>query len=592
MNDNPTSDSSKNVTNERALNNKLMELRALFEFSQILNSSLRLKSILDNMLLTPMGKMMISKGIILLNQGQDIYQVETCKGLPLNLINRQVHVAESFHSPVFVHDIDNGSADWHHFFKNLSIEILLPITSNRQNLGLIGLGKKITGTDYSESELDFLNSISNIAAASVENGLMFHELNTVNRQLDKKIQELNTLFEIGKELNSTLDVDKIINLLVYTVMGEMVVNRVAIFLKNEDKFEFRLSRGLENAEINPANLIGPELQERLMTTVAPIIITNTLHDTPELEPLHEKGFSVIVPLRIQEQNEGVLLLGPKITQIPFRDDEMAYLATLGNQAMISLANARLFEEALEKKRLEEEMNIAREIQQQLFPAELPKIDGIDIAATNISSRQVGGDYYDCIQIDEDNFGIAIGDVSGKGAPASLLMANVQATLHALIHTELSIADLIAKINQITYENTTSDKFITFFYGILNTRTRTFTYCNAGHNPPYHVHADGSFDLLEKGGLLLGIFPNMPYETGQIRLKTDDWLLLYTDGVNEAINPKEEEFGTDNIEQILHQYQGESARNMLSSMLAAVHKFADSTPQSDDITMVILKDTTE
>ena len=592
MNHNPTSDSSENRTNERALNDKFMELQALFEFSQILNSSLRLKSILDNMLLTPMGKMMISKGIILLNQGQDLYQVETCKGLPRTLINRQVYVAESFHSPVFVHEIDNGTADWNQFFKNLGIEILLPITSNRQNLGLIGLGKKITGTEYSESELDFLNSISNIAAASVENGLMFHELNTVNRRLDKKVQELKTLFEIGKELNSTLDVDKIINLLVYTVMGEMVVNRVVIFLKAADKFEFSLSRGLENSEINPHDLVGPELQALLSTIVAPIIIANTVHDKPELEPLHEMGFSVIVPLRIQEQNEGVLLLGPKITTTPFYDNEMEYLATLGNQAMISLANARLFEEALEKKALEEEMNIAREIQQQLFPAKLPPISGFDIAATNISSRQVGGDYYDCIQLDDDNFGIAIGDVSGKGAPASLLMANVQATLHALIHTELPIADMIAKINHITHENTTPDKFITFFYGILNTRTRTFTYCNAGHNPPYHFHADGSFDLLETGGLLLGMFSNMPYETGQVQLKPGDWLMLYTDGVNEAINPREEEFGTDNIEQILQHYQGESARNMLSSMLAAVHKFADGTPQSDDITMVILKDITE
>ncbi|MCK5739958.1 hypothetical protein KAH55_12275, partial [bacterium] len=351
MNHNPRSDSPENQTNERALNDKFMELQALFEFSQILNSSLRLKSILDNMLLTPMGKMMISKGIILLNQGQDIYQVETCKGLPRTLINRQVQVAESFHSPVFVHEIDSGTADWNLFFKNLGIEILLPITSNRQNLGLIGLGKKITGTDYSESELDFLNSLSNIAAASVENGLMFHELNTVNRQLDKKVQELKTLFEIGKELNSTLDVDKIVNLLVYTVMGEMVVNRVAIFLKDADKFELSLSRGLESTEINPRELLGPELQELLATIVAPIIIAKTAHDKPELEPLHEMGFSVIVPLRIQEKNEGVLLLGPKITKIPFHDNEMEYLATLGNQAMISLANARLFEDTLEKKRL-------------------------------------------------------------------------------------------------------------------------------------------------------------------------------------------------------------------------------------------------
>jgi len=588
-NNNTHSNSSNQPQNpfkeqERALNAKLMELQALFEMSQILNSSLNLKSILDNMLLTPMGKMMISKGIILLNQKPDIFEVETLKGLPRTLIGKQVQIESDFITPIFVNEINEN---WCQFFKNLGIVVLLPISSNKKNLGIIGFGGKIAGMGYLQAELDFLNSLSNIAATSIENGLIFQELNAVNRKLDRKNQELNTLFEIGKELNSTLDSAKILSLLLYAIMGEMVVNRCAVLLKQGQKMELYRSKGLGNIDQEIQAVLDESLQKKLCHLGIPLIL-NDLNSEDSFNSLVDINFQVLVPMRIQAENQGVIMIGPKIINQNFTDDELEFLYTLGNQAMISLENARLFEETLEKQKLEEELNIARDIQRRLLPKSLPELEHFEIVALNDSSRQVGGDYYDCIKIDDTSYAIAIADVSGKGAPASLLMSNVQASLHSLIGTDLVNTKMIQKINNLIYSNTSADKFITFFYGILDIEKFTYTSCNAGHNPPYLFHEDGSFQLLEQGGLLLGMFPDMKYEIEEVSLKPGDWLILYTDGVNEAINEQDEEFGTERIEMIVRKNMGNSAQEMLDALLFEIRAFANNVPQSDDITMVIIK----
>lgn len=576
---------ASNEQQERTLNNKLIELQALFEISQILNSSLNLKSILDNMLLTPMGKMMISKGVILLQKDRDLYVVETLKGLPRNLLGKQVIIENFYINPTLVPELDETEFSSKTFFSNLGIELLLPISSNKKALGIIGLGQKITGGEYSQPELDFLNSLSNIAATSIENGLIFNELNLVNKKLDKKIQELNTLFEIGKELNATLEVDKILNLLLYAIMGEMVVNRCAILLKKANSMQLQVAKGMGEIDAEIKNHLDADLQQELLRLDRPVLVAN---ESSALQKLTEINFQVVVPMQLKDEVQGIILIGPKIIKQNFREDELEFLNTLGNQAMISLENARLFEETLEKQRMEEELNIAHEIQQALLPKNLPRFEHFDLAGINVPSRQVGGDYFDCIQIDEAHYGIAIADVSGKGVPASLLMANVQASLHALVGTQVSIPTMFYKINNLTHQNTTPDKFITFFYGVLDINDHTFTFCNAGHNPPYHYKNFQEFKLLDEGGLLLGMLPNCTYRTGMVTLARNDWVILYTDGVNEAINQAGEEFDTWRIEAVIEKYKEASAESMLTALLAAIKEFVQDVPQSDDITIVVIK----
>ncbi|MDZ7261943.1 MAG: GAF domain-containing protein, partial [candidate division KSB1 bacterium] len=343
--------SSSTSSFEHQLDDKLMELQALFDISKTLSASLNLKFILDNILLTPMGKMMISKGLVLLHKGNGIFVVETLKGLPRNLIGKHIEIRTSLLLPTFTSELTEEENGWCDFFKQFGIVLLLPLVSNNRNLGLIGFGTKILGTDYTPSELDFLNSLSNIAATSVENGLIFRELNDVNRKLDKKIQELNTLFDIGKELNATLDSDKIVNLLAYAIMGEMMVNRCLVFLKKNDAMELTVTKGIARVEDELKKLREEKFLRHLCQLYHPINLD--MESVPnELRPFNEAGFKIVVPMRVQDETKGIIAIGDKINRQSFREDELEFLYTLGNQAMISLENARLFEETLEKQRLE------------------------------------------------------------------------------------------------------------------------------------------------------------------------------------------------------------------------------------------------
>lgn len=578
---------SENDAISRLLDERLVELQALFETSQLLNSSLNLHTILDNVLRTCMGKMMVSKGIALVQDQGDLLTVTTLKGMDRALIGKKLTVEPFPDTAIEIKNLGLKIYPWADYLATLGIEWVVPIIGNNKKLGLIGFSQKITGRAFSSNELDFLNSLSNIAATAIENGLIFHELNRVNNELDKKIQELGTLFDISKELNSTLDEKKVTNLLSFAIMGELVVQRCLIFTRENDRMTLVVRKGIGYQDEEDTFLSNPQFLSELCQLSEPYKIDDP--DAPAfLKKFNCCQIKVVAPMSIQGETRGILALGEKYNKADFRQDELNFLYTLGNQAIISLENARLFRETLEKQRMEEELAIAAQIQKRLLPKELPKVENFEIAGINIPSRQVGGDYFDCIQIDKDRLGICIADVSGKGVPASLLMSNLQAGIRALLQPNTDIATMVGRINNIIYQNTDMDKFITFFYGELNIKSGKFTFSNAGHNPPYWAKADGTLVPLEAGGLLLGMIPNIPYLTGQIELKPGDRILLFTDGVTEAMDPDENEFTEAGVEQVLHNTRGSGAQELLTAVSAAVKEFIRGAPQSDDFTMVAIK----
>ncbi|MBL7093178.1 SpoIIE family protein phosphatase [candidate division KSB1 bacterium] len=571
----------------RILDEKLMELQSLFEVSQTLNSSLNLTSILDNMLLTPMGKMMITRGIVLLYKEKNKLSVETLKGLPQELVGKIIDEKIDISEPTFLTKEDEANLTTFSFLVDNNIVLLLPIRSSDKNLGYIGFGNKILNKDYSKSELEYLKSLSNIAATSIENGLMVLKLQDINRRLDKKIQELNTIFEIGKELNSTLDSDKILNLLSYAVMGEMIINRCLIFLEENGEMKLQMSKGLQSTD-ELALFEKEDFLEKLFELTDPIYLKKENEYSSPLQNFQKTKFPVIVPMRIQNKTKGILAIGERITKTPFYDDDLEFLFTLGNEALICLENARLFEETLEKQKMEEELALAREIQQKLLPKKCPQLEKYEVEGINISSLHVSGDYFDCIKLDENNYCLAIADVSGKGTPASLLMANLQAVLNALIDSNSNLEEITGRINNLIHKNTNYDKFITFFIGILNIQENSFQYVNAGHNPPFFMHKDGNIELLESGGLILGMMPNVPYEQDKVQLKQGDWIVMFTDGVTEAQDKDGEDFEEERLMELLQENKFASAEVMKDKILTAVKEFTGDVPQSDDITLLILK----
>ena len=560
---------------ERKLDEQLLELTALFEISRSLTSSLSMRSILENILRIPMGHMLITRGIVFLEEDSEgEYILDELKGFPRNLIGKTLRIDEPPERATLVADI-SGQHDWLDFFKKFGIELLLPLNSSRGTIGIVGFGNKIGNKPFEESEVEFLDSLSNIAATAVANGLMFEEIQTVNRSLDRKIQQLNTIFDISRELNTTLDRKKIGSLMSFAIMGELLVNRCAVFMRADSRMEALVSKGMDP-------LI--EGSDELTEIAEPVILS----ETQRFAEYRELGFAAFVPMRLQEETKGIVAIGPKISGSEFEEGDFEFLKTLGNQAMTSLENARLFEETLEKQRMEEELNLARNMQQALLPSELPVLEHFDLAAVNIPSRQVGGDYFDIILLGDDNVGITIADVSGKGAGAALLMSNLQASLRALAVGDMEIGDMVARINNLIHQNTELDKFITFFYGELDTKRKTFTYCNAGHNPPYWQRSKGGIEELMTGGIVLGMMADMTFETATIQLQPEDRIVMFTDGVTEAVDQKDEEFGEGRVQSLMEKTKNDSAQTVLDSIIAEVKTFSHGMSQADDITMVVVK----
>lgn len=567
------------------LDEKLYELQTLFDLSKTLNSSIKnLRTILDTLLLTPMGKLLITRGMVLLHKGEQEFVIETLKGLPKALQGQKIQIEDCPGAPVFVSELEPST--WRAFFVKNDIELLIPVQHDNREVGLIGFSKKTMGREYNDSELDYLFSLSNIAATAIQNGLILQERNEVNRRLQKKVQELNTVFEISQEVNSPpLEIGKVQNLLAYSIMGEMMVRGVLIYLVMNGDLILTMNKGF-NLEVNTV-LDDKEFIQSLLQLKKPTMIS----DDPEREffaRLQDAGIAVLLPMRIQNETKGVIALGEKINKDRVTNDEMDFLTTLGNLAINSIENARLFEEEKEKERLEEELTIARDIQRQLLPDACPIIENYEVAAINLSSRQVGGDYYDCIKLKDNKYVFCIADVSGKATPAALLMANLQASLHALIDTNLTLPEIASRINKLIYRNTSYDKFITFFIGVLDLDTGNFNYVNAGHNPPYVFHADRSFDTLQEGGLILGMMPEAPYESASVTLEAGDLIVMFTDGVSEAMNQAEEEFEEKRIEACIRENFELNTEEILQNLITSVKKFSEGTPQSDDITVLLVK----
>ncbi len=312
------------------------------------------------------------------------------------------------------------------------------------------------------------------------------------------------------------------------------------------------------------------------------------HVSPLFRRLDNLRIFLVVPLISYQELVGCIGLSRKITRFRYSYEDITLLGVLANQMVVAMDNARLYQESLEKQRLEEELSLARQIQMELLPKSCPKTESFEFSAFIQPARQVGGDYYDFLQTDSGSICVAIADASGKGIPAALLISLVHATLRAEVKNRLSPHMVVSNVNQLIYSSTTSEKFATMFYGELNPDDKRLLYCNAGHNYPLVVHEDGQVDVLEKGGLILGAFPEAAYEAGEVALRKNDTLFFYSDGLTETFNSKDEEFGEERLLTLLVENRSLGAEELKQKVMQEVLDFSGGAPPYDDFTMVVLK----
>jgi sigma-B regulation protein RsbU (phosphoserine phosphatase) len=561
----------------------LFEQTTLFEFSKVINSSLDQDFTLSHALLTIMGRILSSKGMAMLRTGESAYVVEMVKGFPAAVIGEAVEINELPKDTLAVDDVKESRHPWVGFFRQHGVSLLLPLFIAERPVGILAFGPRLTRKRLLRKEETYLRSLANLSATAIEKTHMIDELQSVNRRLDQKIQEMNTLFELGKEFGILLDPDRLVRLLVFSLLGQIGVNRYLICLRDGPDMKVLASR--VNGSVPQGELLADLTAQHSPAAIEEIPVRGKIDPRG---PLMEIGLTAIVPMQLQGETKGLVLLGPKLNREPFTKDDLEFLSSLANLAIISLENARLFNEAIEKQRMEDELMIAREIQKGLLPSVFPRMPGFDVAATNISSKQVGGDYYDVIHCEGSRYFLAIGDVSGKGFPASLLMANLQATIRALVPLQLPIEELTARVNDLMCENTGGSKFVTFFWGVVDHRTGFFKYVNAGHNYPYLIRRDGTVERLQKGGMILGVLKTtIPYEHEVVYLREGDTLVLFTDGVTEAMSDGGVEYGEERLEAVLRTSKDQDAHGLIERVHQDVLSYTSGAPQSDDLTMMVV-----
>jgi sigma-B regulation protein RsbU (phosphoserine phosphatase) len=312
----------------------------------------------------------------------------------------------------------------------------------------------------------------------------------------------------------------------------------------------------------------------------------------ELQTLDFMRTQLLLPLTANEKLTGIMSLGPKLSEEPYTETDIRLLQAIAWQMGLALENARLVTslaaEAAAREIANRELEIAREVQERLFPQNYPAIAGLDCAGYCRPARGVGGDYYDFLQLEDGRLGIAIGDVSGKGIAAALLMASLQASLRgqaaAGVH---DLSSLMHNVNKLVYEASTSNRYATFFYGEYDAVTRRFSYVNAGHNPPLILRG-GEVLRLEADGPVVGLLAGARYGQSECVLQAGDVFVAFTDGISEALNEQEEEWEEERFIPAAQVCRELSAKEMIQSIFREADAFTGAAKQYDDMTLLVMK----
>ncbi|GAB5410212.1 MAG: hypothetical protein BalsKO_25770 [Balneolaceae bacterium] len=556
------------------------ELRTLLETSRLLIESQDPDFVLNNLLLITMGKLLVPKGMIIIHKpGDEAYFVSKSKGR--GWLAEDKEISANFDLSVLEISIIQGK-EFSTVFDTLGIEhesVLFNLKTSNHHLGFLCLGPKGNKQALTQHEIEFIESLSIISSVAIANSRMFQELRYINRRLDRKVHDLNTLLELSKDFNMMVDRDEIARVFKFAMLGQMLIRT----------FFFALDVHGEKTIVSISGIKEKPDSDQLdkLFELEDVRHVDGSENCPFLE---DNNIKLVIGLRFQNEKIGLVGVGLRATKEGYGDSEVNFLQSLGNLALLTIQKTLLLEEQIEKERMEEELNLAKTIQRGLLPDPIPQIEGFDIAAINVSSRQVGGDYFDLLKLEDDGHLLAIADVTGKGVPASLLMANLQSMLHALAPLNVSLEEASGRINDIIHDNTPADKFITFFWGKISNDKKRFKFVNAGHNPPMLFRKDKTDPiLLEEGGIILGAMPTlMPYECSEIEFQKEDLLVFFTDGVTEAMNPDQtEEYEEDRLIECINKNRDKSTHEIMDAVIDDINDFSDNI-QYDDITMIVLK----
>ncbi len=412
------------------------------------------------------------------------------------------------------------------------------------------------------------------------------------RRLRRAIDELSVLNDLASSIGGSMDSDEIISTIVRRSLRSIHAEQGVITLvEPEEESGMRtIVRTMYRAEDQASYHLHQSLLGWMQIHRTPLAIADPASDERFRGTAWDRSIHSLlcVPLLVKSRLTGILTLYNKSGGECFSEEDQRLLAIIASQSAQVIENARLNEQEKALLRMQEEVRHAARIQMDLLPKSAPLIPGYDVMGMTIPAQSVGGDYFDFIPCGRGETAICVGDVTGKGLPASLLMANVQATLRGLTLAGTSVKSCIERSNALFLESTDPQKFVTLFYGRLSPDEGLLRYTNAGHDHPILIDREGRVRRLATGGTVLGIVEEFPFEEEEIGLEKGSTLVAYSDGITEARNGEAVLFGEERLLDLIARQRGGTARELGDAIIGAVRSFAGNCPQSDDMTIVIIR----
>jgi len=460
--------------------------------------------------------------------------------------------------------------------------LTVPLRQGAEPLGVVVLLRG-DGVAPAAEEIAFFGELGVQLSIAVGNARIYAGA------MREKVQN-QLLLELGTRISGSLDTERLMEQILDLVFQVVRYDAAGIYLvdKKTQWITRQTIRGYDPARDDAVRLkVGSGLIGWVAKTGQGVIVADVRNDPRYRNARDETRSEMVAPIKIGSEVIGAFNLESDEPDA-YEVEDMELLMAFAAQAAVAIERTRLHEEVLEKRRLDEEVTIGQRIQRSFLPSRNPEVRNFDIAGANYSSDRVGGDYYDFIRIADEHLGIVVGDVSGKGIAAALIMAAFRASLIAEIRNNYAMRTTMSKVNRLLWESVEPDRFVTALFGVLDVSARRFTYVNAGHNPAVlYRAATGLFDTLEPTGPLLGTFETATYKERIAEIRPGDVLVMYSDGVTEAMSPQGELFGEERLRAEIVQRKADPSTMILRGIWEAVQAF-QAGEQEDDVTIVVVR----
>ena len=464
-----------------------------------------------------------------------------------------------------------------------------PMIAENEVVGVLEAINTIDRNNFNEADLNLFLSFSSAAALAIQKTRLLEDLEKSNKELERTVGELVSLFELGLAINESQKVSDLFMKSIHIIAQELKAKRVAIVIikeKNKKEIFSIIEEKFENYEDSfpEDSIIYKSIENNK------VYINEQEETITEIDKKFIQNSFILVPLLLRnEQPFGVLVVSDSKKQEEYGLNQFRLLLTISSQVIKGYENLKLMDDMLAKKAMEKEIEITRNLQNNILPAKKPSGSNFDLGVKTVPAKEVSGDFYDYHKYEDGEFSFLIADVSGKSLPAAIFMAMSSSIIRTISRNHhLTPAEILQAANTLIYEDSQSGMFVTLFYIHYNPATSFIDFASAGHNDQIWIKQDGSYELLKGTGAPLGVIPTSRYVGGKIQVQSGDIIVLYTDGAIEEKNQEQEEYGMERFIEAIVKRKNLSAQQIIEEVYKEIREFSNSPEQFDDFTVLILK----